>query len=275
MATTCFATTPISAISAAAAAESILQRPSYSINGILGIPPPAQVQQQPDANANNINKRKRDDEDDHRDLDIHADDEIKRARSGSYQAEVYANMGSWGTGSPGSDGTQQQQQQQQQPGAKWPQVKEEPKGLNVQLPELLNPSGPPLGPAPGSPHHPAFQYSAPPPVSGVGGFGPANPGGPPPSGTPEHIVPFTSSNTSTSVSSDLIYDSINMSSQVQNYSPSLSSSLGRWCINCRGLSLSSSLLSCFVYLTCTVYSLLSRCVHVCAVVCDPVLFSTL
>ena len=43
------------AVAAAAAAESILQRPSYSINGILGIP-------QPDANANNINKRKRDDE---------------------------------------------------------------------------------------------------------------------------------------------------------------------------------------------------------------------
>jgi hypothetical protein len=41
--------------SAAAAAEAILQqRPSYSINGILGIPQPA------DANANSINKRKRD-----------------------------------------------------------------------------------------------------------------------------------------------------------------------------------------------------------------------
>ena len=35
--------------------ESSLLRPSYSINGILGIP-------QPDANANNINKRKRDEE---------------------------------------------------------------------------------------------------------------------------------------------------------------------------------------------------------------------
>ena len=37
------------------AGDSLLQRPSYSINGILGIP-------QPDANANNINKRKRDDD---------------------------------------------------------------------------------------------------------------------------------------------------------------------------------------------------------------------
>ena len=35
--------------------ESSLLRPSYSINGILGIP-------QPDANANNINKRKREDD---------------------------------------------------------------------------------------------------------------------------------------------------------------------------------------------------------------------
>ncbi len=35
---------------------SSFQRPSYSINGILGIPQPA------DANANNINKRKREED---------------------------------------------------------------------------------------------------------------------------------------------------------------------------------------------------------------------
>jgi hypothetical protein len=50
------------------------QRPSYSINGILGIP-------QQDANAN-INKRKRDDEEDDRDLNGHHEhDDLKRHRN--------------------------------------------------------------------------------------------------------------------------------------------------------------------------------------------------
>lgn len=51
------------------------QRPSYSINGILGIP-------QSDANAN-INKRKRDDEDEDRELNGHHEhhDDLKRHRN--------------------------------------------------------------------------------------------------------------------------------------------------------------------------------------------------
>ena len=216
-----FNSAAISAISAAAAAESILQRPSYSINGILGLQS-QQNQQQPDANANNINKRKRDDEEENRDLNGQPEDEeIKRARSGSY-GDVYSNMAWGGASSPSA-------------GGKWPQVKEEPKGINVQLPEILAPANPTQGlPGTGSPQ--SFQYSAPPPATagGAGGFPP--PGAvPPPSVTPEQqqqqqqqiVPPFTSSNSSTTVSTDLIYDSINMSSQVQNYSQSLSSSLGK------------------------------------------------
>ena len=67
------------------------QRPSYSINGILGIPQPS------DANANSINnKRKREDEvgseADHQLSHQHSSEEdIKRQRS-SYNGDIYANM---------------------------------------------------------------------------------------------------------------------------------------------------------------------------------------
>merc|ERR1719433_902367 len=129
---------------------SALQRPSYSINGILGIP-------QPDANAN-INKRKRDDDDD-RELNGHPDDDIKRQRNQvAYANELYNTM--WTTP------TQQQQPQQQgnppphsqqhhPHESKWvnPQpVKEEPKN-NIPLPEILNnSSGSPQVPQTGSPN---------------------------------------------------------------------------------------------------------------------------
>ena len=71
--------------------DALLQRPSYSINGILGIP-------QPDANANSINnKRKREDLDGGEAGELngthHAggEEDIKRQRS-SYNGDIYANM---------------------------------------------------------------------------------------------------------------------------------------------------------------------------------------
>jgi len=137
--------------------------------------------------------------DDERELNGHPDHEdIKRQRSLGYNngVDAYANMwtaaGKWGA-----------------------MVKEEPKGssapsnLHSNLPEILsnNPSAPPPAPSSGgSPHHPhQFSYGSPNPSTGF----------------PD--VVFTSSATTPS---DLIYDSINMT-QVQNYSPSLSSSLGK------------------------------------------------
>ncbi|KAK3870771.1 hypothetical protein Pcinc_024029 [Petrolisthes cinctipes] len=63
-----------------------LQRPgSYSINGILGIP------QHTDPNGN-INKRKRDDSDEHRDLNGHAEDDLKRQRTQYTTDPLYTNM---------------------------------------------------------------------------------------------------------------------------------------------------------------------------------------
>lgn len=105
---------------------SALQRPSYSINGILGIP-------QPDANAN-INKRKRDDSEDNRELNGHPDDPevVKRQRNHAvYANELYNTM--WN-----APNQQPQQPQQQNNHEKWgPQpVKEEPKN-NIPLPEIL------------------------------------------------------------------------------------------------------------------------------------------
>ncbi|XP_071529082.1 paired box protein Pax-2-A-like isoform X11 [Panulirus ornatus] len=66
--------------------ETALQRPgSYSINGILGIPPHT------DPNGN-INKRKREDSDEHRDMHGHTDDDLKRPRT-QYNADpLYTNM---------------------------------------------------------------------------------------------------------------------------------------------------------------------------------------
>jgi hypothetical protein len=137
--------------------------------------------------------------DDERELNGHHGDhdDLKRQRSlGGYNTDAYSNM--WTAAAAGKWGTM---------------VKEEPKGsgpggVNVHssLPELLtnNPSAPPPAPSSGgSPHQ--FTYGSPNPATGF----------------PD--VVFTSSVTTPS---DLIYDSINMT-QVQNYSPSLSSSLGK------------------------------------------------
>ena len=131
--------------------------------------------------------------DDERDLNGHPDhDDLKRQRNLGYNNSVDAYSHMWTTA------------------AKWgAMVKEEPKGSgpgNV-LPELLSSSAPPPAPSSGgSPHHPHhFTYGSPNPSAGF----------------PD--VVFTSSATTPS---DLIYDSINMT-QVQNYSPSLSSSLGK------------------------------------------------
>ena len=142
--------------------------------------------------------------DDDRELNGHHGDhdDIKRQRSLAYNngVDAYSNMWSAAAAS------------------KWnSMIKEEPKSsgpgsVHSSLPEILsnNPSGPAAPPAPssgGSPHQ--FTYGSP------------NPG----PGFPD--VVFTSSATTPS---DLIYDSINMT-QVQNYSPSLSSSLGKTAIS--------------------------------------------
>ena len=138
--------------------------------------------------------------DDERELNGHHGDheDIKRQRSLAYNNSVDAYSNMWTAAAAGKWGAM---------------VKEEPKGsgpgnVHSSLSELLssNPTGQAPPPAPssgGSPHQ--FTYGSP------------NPG----SGFPD--VVFTSSVTTPS---DLIYDSINMT-QVQNYSPSLSSSLGK------------------------------------------------
>lgn len=184
--------------------ESILHRPSYSINGILGIP-------QPDANANNINKRKRDDEDEN---GLSPEDTLKRQRltsnyttPNSSVSDLYHSM--WNSPTPNPSGPQ----------GKWPAVKEEPKGGNpggggMSLPELLsaanNPGQQSQQANNGSDSPNSYQYSSSTPT----GFAPAQ--------GDEFTSPPPSS--ATTSSNDLIYDSINMS-QVQNYPPSLSSSL--------------------------------------------------
>ncbi|CAL4070031.1 unnamed protein product, partial [Meganyctiphanes norvegica] len=67
--------------------ESALQRSgSYSINGILGIPNP-----HTDPNGN-INKRKREDSDEHRDLNGHHEDDLKRQRTQYNTDPLYTNM---------------------------------------------------------------------------------------------------------------------------------------------------------------------------------------
>ncbi|XP_071529042.1 uncharacterized protein [Panulirus ornatus] len=66
--------------------ETVLQRPgSYSINGILGLPPLT------DPNGN-IHKRKREDSDEHRDMTIQQEDELKRPRTHYNTDPLYNNM---------------------------------------------------------------------------------------------------------------------------------------------------------------------------------------
>ncbi|XP_069957390.1 paired box protein Pax-8-like isoform X10 [Cherax quadricarinatus] len=66
--------------------ETALQRPgSYSINGILGI------QAHTDPNGN-INKRKREDSDEHRDINEHHEDDLKRQRTQYNTDPLYTNM---------------------------------------------------------------------------------------------------------------------------------------------------------------------------------------
>ena len=113
---------------------------------------------------------------------------------------------------------------------KWAQaqpqaVKEEPKN-NIPLPEILENNS-------GSPH--VVNQTSSPSSQHLGGYG--SPGGTPTPSSSATLaaavaagfsdVVFTSSNVSSVNNQDhLIYDSIGMS-QVQNYSPSLSSSLGK------------------------------------------------
>ena len=109
-----------------------------------------------------------------------------------------------------------------------PPVKEEPKN-NIPLPEILENSS-------GSPH--VVNQTSSPSSQHIGGYGsPVGAGTPTPSSSATLAaavaagfsdVVFTSHNNVSSVNNQdhLIYDSIGMS-QVQNYSPSLSSSLGK------------------------------------------------
>ncbi|KAK4307860.1 hypothetical protein Pmani_020415 [Petrolisthes manimaculis] len=75
-----------SVITHAPSHDSPLQRPgSYSINGILGLPPLT------DPNGN-INKRKRDDSDENRDLTSNPEDDLKRQRTQYTTDPLYTNM---------------------------------------------------------------------------------------------------------------------------------------------------------------------------------------
>ncbi|XP_071529037.1 uncharacterized protein [Panulirus ornatus] len=66
--------------------ETVLQRPgSYSINGILGLPPLT------DPNGN-IHKRKREDSDEHQDVPAHQEDELKRPRIQDNTDPHYSSM---------------------------------------------------------------------------------------------------------------------------------------------------------------------------------------
>ncbi|XP_071528835.1 LOW QUALITY PROTEIN: uncharacterized protein [Panulirus ornatus] len=66
--------------------ETVLQRPgSYSINGILGLPPLA------DPNGN-IQKRKREDFNEHRDMTSHQEDDLKRQRTQYNSDPLYTSI---------------------------------------------------------------------------------------------------------------------------------------------------------------------------------------
>ena len=141
----------------------------------------------------------------------------------------------WNAPNPHPSGppTSNQPHEQHPVGApKWAQaqpqaVKEEPKN-NIPLPEILENSS-------GSPH--VVNQTSSPSSQHIGGYGSPGGGTPTPSSQSATLaaavaagfsdVVFTSSNVSSVNNQDhLIYDSIGMS-QVQNYSPSLSSSLGK------------------------------------------------
>ncbi len=171
--------------------------------------------------------------DDARDLNgHHPDDEIKRQRlssvpggpgggpGGPYANEIYANM--WPPPPPPAPVSTQPSSSSS--AAKWAtNIKEE----KLVLPELLNHS--PIqdggsGGGAGGESPSSFAYS------GGGGFGsPGTAAGTAPSSSSDAAAAaaaaaaFTSAATA-SVASELLYDSINMS---QNYSPSLSTSLGK------------------------------------------------
>jgi len=135
------------------------------------------------ADANdNLMKRKRDDEDDNRDINGHLEDDLKRARTQYDTHSTYPGM--W-TG-------------------RWttssPNIKEEKSSVNHALPELSSQTHPPHSQSP------------------VNTASPVNISSPYPATFPESIV-FTHPTTTTS---DILYDSINMS---QAY-PTLTSSLG-------------------------------------------------
>ncbi|TRY80929.1 hypothetical protein TCAL_08814 [Tigriopus californicus] len=140
------------------------------------------------------------------------EDTLKRQRltsnyttPNSSVSDLYHSM--WNSPTPNPAGPQ----------GKWPAVKEEPKGGNpggggMSLPELLSAANNPGQQANNGSDSPnSYQYSSATPT----GFAPAQ--------GDEFTSPPPSS--ATTSSNDLIYDSINMS-QVQNYPPSLSSSLG-------------------------------------------------
>jgi len=135
------------------------------------------------ADANdNLMKRKRDDEDDNRDINGHLEDDLKRARTQYETHSPYPNM--W-TG-------------------RWttssPNIKEEKASVNHGMPEMPSQNHPPHSQSP------------------VNTASPVNISSPYPATFPESIV-FTHPTTTTS---DILYDSINMS---QAY-PTLTSSLG-------------------------------------------------
>ena len=173
--------------------------------------------------------------DESRELNGHPDDDIKRQRNHAvYANELYNTM--WNAPTPTHpSGPPNSNQPQPHDGGphKWghppqqqtPPVKEEPKN-NIPLPEILENNS-------GSPH--VVNQTSSPSSQHLGGYG--SPGGTPTPSSSATLaaavaagfsdVVFTSSNVSSVNNQDhLIYDSIGMS-QVQNYSPSLSSSLGK------------------------------------------------
>ncbi|XP_047736702.1 paired box protein Pax-2-B [Hyalella azteca] len=80
------ATSVISHATSAVHETSLQRTGSYSINGILGI-----QQQHTDPNGN-INKRKREDSDEHRELNGHSEEDLKRQRTQYTTDPLYTNM---------------------------------------------------------------------------------------------------------------------------------------------------------------------------------------
>ena len=150
-------------------------------------------------------------------------DDIKRQRSSvgagnpPYNASDLYSM--WpNPGATGTPGGGQTTPTGSNTTSKWPSVKEEP-GKNpassLHLPELLHPpvaTG--TGTGTGGQHSPTFQYSS------EAGFVTSHP--PPVSSSPDQL---NQQQQNSSVATELLYDSINMSSQ--GYAPGLSSTLGK------------------------------------------------